>query len=110
VVLQDADVNNVGFGVANTGLNFALGNVAPSQFALNLQVGVGLFGLGSGFGGASNVANGTATIVTGGATAVGNQSSTTNGQLASAITPPIDPGVLGFWPALVFVGLLIRRR
>jgi len=82
---QEAEVTNVGLAAANTGGNIAVGNASDNE-ALNAQ---GAFALGLGgdavavnFGGAANISDGTAIIVTGDATAVGVASWTDIAQLA----------------------------
>ena len=83
VIIQDADVDNVGIGLANSGGNLALGNISDN-LAVNLQ---GAFGLvASNAGSATNASNGGASIKTGNATGVGNRSTTTIGQGAA-----VDP-------------------
>jgi hypothetical protein len=73
---QDADVVNLGFAAANSGLNLAVGNVSRNR-ARNSQdaIVVGLdddLAVASNVGGASNSSDGSAVIVTGPALAVGN--------------------------------------
>jgi hypothetical protein len=109
-VLQDVDVDNVGVGLANSGLNFGLGNISGAQNAVNVQGAFALFGLAVNTGGASNLANGSQTTVTGAAAAIGNQASTFTSQFAMATGAPVGPGLAVFWPAFVFLGLLFRRR
>ena len=90
VVVQDADVTNVGIGVANSGGNLAAGNLS-SNLALNLQ---GAFGvIASNSASLSNASNGSASIKTGKATGIGNSSVTDIDQGAD-----VDPDGL----ALVF--------
>jgi hypothetical protein len=110
VILQGANTNNFGVGLANTGLNPAVGNLTGSQLAVNLQGALALGGIANSFGGASNVSNGNTTVVTGGGNAVGNQSSTTSSQFSLAGATPVDAGILSLWPALGLLGLLVRRR
>jgi hypothetical protein len=93
ITVQDANVNNLGVGVANSGLNAAVGNITPLQVAVNAQGALALGGLAANLGGASNVSNGAATIVTGPATAVGNQSWTGVSQSAATLGGGLFPGV-----------------
>jgi hypothetical protein len=92
VTLQDADVNNIGVAVANTGLNGATGNrqigsnvaVVP-QSAVGLAIGPGDdTAIAGNFATASNNTDGTAEIGTGNATAIGNTSSTSINQSANS--------------------------
>ena len=110
VVLQDIDVDNTGVGLANTGLNLAVGNVTGSQLAVNLQLALGLGGLGVDTGSASNVSQGTAAIGTGGGTAVGNSSSTITSQLAVATGLPAAGAAPGVWLWFLLSGLLVAAR
>jgi hypothetical protein len=73
VVVQDADVTNVGVGVANSGGNVAVGN-ASNNTAATGQVAAG--GIASNQATTSNESNGTAAVQTGDATATGNESET----------------------------------
>ena len=71
-----AEVTNFGTGEANTGNNFAVGNVsqnnaATSQFAAGSLLGVGIIA-----GGPTNFSDGSAVIDTGNAAATGNSSGT----------------------------------
>jgi hypothetical protein len=70
---QIATVANVGLGVANSGLNGAVGNDSFNADIL-AQVTFGLLSTNSGLAG--NLSDGFATVLTGTGTAVGNQSST----------------------------------
>jgi autotransporter family porin len=73
LIVQDADVTNVGVGLANSGGNLAVGN-ASQNLAVNLQ---GAFGvLASNTASVSNASNGSASIKTGKATGIGNSSAT----------------------------------
>ncbi|HJR24059.1 MAG TPA: hypothetical protein VJ804_01190 [Acidimicrobiales bacterium] len=73
VVWQDADVTNVGIGLANSGGNAAAGNLS-SNLAVNLQGAFGVFA--SNTGSAKNTSNGSSSIKTGNATGIGNSSVT----------------------------------
>jgi hypothetical protein len=88
VTLQDVAVDNFGVGIANSGLNAAVGNISGDQTAVNLQLALALGGFAGNFGGASNTSTGNATILTGGATAVGNSSSTSVSQAATTADAP----------------------
>ena len=81
VIVQDSDVTNAGVGVANTGLNAAVGN-ASQNTALTGQLAVGF--LASNVADTSNSSDGSASIKTGDATATGNQSATKVSQDAAA--------------------------
>ena len=75
IVHQDAEVANIGIGVANSGLNLAVGNAsqnnaATSQSASGSAVAVSQTAT------ASNASDGTARITTGAASATGNDSTT----------------------------------
>jgi hypothetical protein len=85
VLVQDADVINAGFGLANSGLNFAPGNTSDNTATTN-QLALGL--LASNTADNSNDSRGTATITTGAATATGNASSTDIGQTIAPGGPP----------------------
>jgi hypothetical protein len=83
---QTNDVENVGFGLANSGLNASVGNISSSGATTDQRaslpdddsdIGVGVLG---NFGKADNSSNGSASITTGNASAVGNQSQTNIGQ------------------------------
>ncbi len=90
IVVQDADVANVGLGLANSGLNGAAGNLS-NNLAVNLQ---GAFGvIASNNASTKNSSNGTVGIQTGNATGIGNLSATEVEQGAH-----VDPN----GPALVF--------
>jgi hypothetical protein len=79
VVVQSANVSNLGLGLANTGGNFALGNGSQNS-AATLQ---GAFGfLASNLASTKNSSNGSAFIQTGNATAAGNVSDTDIEQVA----------------------------
>ena len=73
VVVQDADVANLGLGVANSGGNLALGNVSHNLAGCG-QLALGFIANNS--CDASNHSDGTASIVTGNATGIGNKSTT----------------------------------
>ncbi len=73
IVGQLAPVANVGLGVANSGLNLALGNDSLEQEII-AQVSFGL--LSNNIGSPSDWSNGFAMIVTGGASGIGNESGT----------------------------------
>jgi hypothetical protein len=73
IVGQAAPVVNAGIGLANSGLNFGLGNGSLND-AILAQVSFGL--LSNNVGGPSNWSNGFAMVVTGNATGTGNLSST----------------------------------
>jgi hypothetical protein len=88
VTLQDVAVDNFGVGIANSGLNGAVGNVTGDQVAVNIGLALGLGGLGVNTGGASNVSTGSSTIVTGGAGALGNSSNTSVSQAATTTGTP----------------------
>jgi hypothetical protein len=89
---QDADVDNLGVGIANSGLNQAVGNVTDDQIAVTPQLAVALELGGGGddtaiagnFGSASNATHGTAEIGTGNATGIGNKSETNISQSANS--------------------------
>jgi hypothetical protein len=68
VTVQDATVVNLGFAVANSGLNDATGNDS-FNLALTGQFADGLVALNN--AGGSNTSDGNASIITGSATAVG---------------------------------------
>jgi len=88
LVTQDAEVENDGTGIANSGLNIAGGN-ASDNTATNIQSGVsgdGGTSVAGNFGTASNTSNGASAIVTGAASAVGNASSTSIAQSDPTIT------------------------
>jgi hypothetical protein len=73
LIVQDADVTNVGVGMANSGGNLAVGN-ASQNLAVNLQ---GAFGvLASNSASVANASNGSASVKTGKATGIGNRSAT----------------------------------
>ena len=84
VAVQDSDVVNVGLGVANSGLNLALGNVSDNE-ATTDQTALGL--IASNVAGGGNVSDGTAVITTGAATATGNRSWTGIAQTVSSDPP-----------------------
>jgi hypothetical protein len=86
LVIQDADVLNLGVAAANSGGNVGIGNLSRNR-AVNDQDASGL--LASNVGGASNESHGTSSIATGAATATGNQSVTSVKQGADP-----DPGGL----------------
>jgi hypothetical protein len=73
VVLQDADVANVGVGIANSGGNLALGNISDNLAGCG-QLALGF--IANNTCDASNSSDGTASIVTGNATGIGNKSAT----------------------------------
>jgi hypothetical protein len=73
VVLQDADVTNVGIGLANSGGNLALGNISDNLGGCG-QLALGF--IANNTCDASNSSDGTASIVTGNATGIGNKSAT----------------------------------
>lgn len=73
ITVQDSDVTNTGVGVANSGLNAAVGN-ASQNAAGCLQGAVGIVANNS--CAAENLSDGSASIETGDATGIGNQSAT----------------------------------
>ena len=81
VINQQANVNNTGAAVANTGGNIAIGNSSNNGADATQTAGSG-GGVASNNGQAANGSNGSATISTGNASAVGNQSSTNINQVA----------------------------
>jgi len=102
ITVQDAPINNLGVGLANTGLNAAQGNLTNGTLlALGLQLGVGLaigggddLGIANNAADTSNSTNGTSAIATGNATAVGNQTvnnvcQATNGFCPDLAFPPL---------------------
>jgi len=108
VPLQTANVNNIGVGLANSGLNAAVGNVVDDQIAVPVQIAVGLaFGGGDdiatagNFGEARNRNTGTASIATGDATATGNASSTVVNQWENSAVLAGGAGLLGNDPFIV---------
>ncbi|MDQ2649038.1 MAG: hypothetical protein M3Z03_05750 [Actinomycetota bacterium] len=82
VQTQLAPVLNVGLGIANTGVNGAVGNVSQSGAATSQAAfgrdggGAALLGLVNNSGEASNASDGTASIHSGDASAHGNRSAT----------------------------------
>jgi hypothetical protein len=90
VAVQDADVVNAGLGIANSGLNLAVGNISDNETTTN-QTAVGLLAFNAAGGG--NSSDGTAVITTGAATAVGNRSHTGIAQVVSGCGPP-GPAVI----------------
>ena len=72
-MVQSAPVLNAGLGLANSGLNLAVGNDALSQ-AIIAQVSFGL--LANNVADPSNWSNGFAFVATGSATGIGNASTT----------------------------------
>jgi hypothetical protein len=100
VVGQFAPVVNAGVGLANTGLNGAVGN---DSFNLNgcLQGAFGVIANNTCQAGGSS--NGTANIVTGNATGIGNTSSTTIGQ--SVATDPSGLAIVGQVAPVINAGI-----
>jgi hypothetical protein len=95
VTTQSAPINNLGVGLANTGLNEAEGNETDGDLlALDLQVALAL-GLGGSPGIANNAASssntstGTADIATGNATATGNRASNLSCQATNGVCPDL---------------------
>jgi hypothetical protein len=86
VVWQESDVDNVGIGVANSGLNVGVGN-ASTNTGVTLQGAIGL--LASNNASTKNESNGGVEIETGDAKATGNQSETDIEQTAD-----VDPAAL----------------
>jgi hypothetical protein len=82
IVVQDAEVTNVGVGVANSGGNVAVGN-ASQNVAATGQVAAGP-GIAHNAATTSNESNGSVQMETGDATATGNQSETEVTQQADA--------------------------
>jgi hypothetical protein len=110
LVHQWAGVDNLGAGIANSGINLGVGNASTNRVGVEQVAGFGGLGpvvadgqaaaaadlVGPGPGGsgpvqangtASNNSGGGATITTGAASATGNQSQTTVGQTAPAGDP-----------------------
>ncbi|MBA2609952.1 MAG: S-layer family protein [Actinobacteria bacterium] len=91
---QDAEVDNTGVGIANSGVNFAVGNTStntiddPSQTATVAQGGGGAFTaddvVAANTVNAANNSDGSASIHTGAAIGTGNTSTTTLNQIADA--------------------------
>jgi len=87
---QDATVTNAGVGIANTGLNEAVGNASPVNTAVTTQNAVvgdaAESAVAANFGEALTNSDGDATIDTGHANAIGNDSAATTNiaQTASA--------------------------
>ncbi|MGH9264823.1 MAG: hypothetical protein ACRD1D_09030 [Acidimicrobiales bacterium] len=105
VSFQSADVDNRGEAVANTGNNTAIGNASTNNASATLDgtgqtVSGGLLGVGITIGGPVNNSSGTAVINTGPATAVGNDSSTTVGQVAGEC-PHVTTLTAGRHPVVV---------
>jgi hypothetical protein len=93
IIGQDAEVANLGLGLANSGLNLAVGNSSENGAAVDQATGwhpvreLEISSVSGGGGGvlqltgtASNTSSGTASITTGAATATGNSAATTIGQ------------------------------
>lgn len=77
---QDADVDNEGFGLANSGFNFAAGNVSDNRVRNEQRARAGDSrddSVAVNIAGGGNDSDGTAWIATGDAFAVGNLSATT---------------------------------
>jgi hypothetical protein len=72
IVEQGADVANIGIGIANSGLNGAVGNNSGNSAGVVQTAGGG--GTKSVTGTATNSSDGTASVTTGAATATGNRS------------------------------------
>jgi hypothetical protein len=81
IAVQDADVTNAGLGLANSGLNLALGNVSDNETTTD-QTALGL--IASNVAGGGNVSDGTAVVTTGSATGTGNRSTTGIAQVVAS--------------------------
>jgi len=90
---QNALVINAGIGIANTGLNVAVGNASQNLAAvlqLALAVDLGDDNVASNFGDASTTSNGSASITTGNADSIGNKSSASTNVSQSVDTNGAD--------------------
>lgn len=88
IAVQDASVSDTGDALANSGLNFGVGNDAQSTDNTT-QVAIGL--LASNAANVDNASSGTAAVTTGAAGATGNQSETGIAQAVSS-----DPNAVAF--------------
>ena len=90
---QSATELNLGVGIANTGLNLAVGNAAISDSDVTQDADVPVAGTGdvvsANFGTATTDSNGSASIRTGNANAIGSRSTT-------AVTQTVDHDGSGF--------------
>jgi hypothetical protein len=89
---QNAFVLNAGAGVANTGVNGAVGNTSDNTAGF-LQNASNTTGLATNSASSTNASNGSATIITGAATATGNKSDTSIAQTGGG-SGDGDPGGL----------------
>ncbi len=90
IVWQESDVDNVGIGIANSGLNFGVGN-GSTNTGVTLQGAIGL--LASNNASTKNQSNGGVVIETGDAKATGNKS-TTDVEQSADVDPAVGPAVV----------------